>query len=229
LPWYRRFFNRLFGDRTREAGWRPHRVGPPNVMGVVWRVVRLALAALIVIALLAFLLVPSFHNLIVNRVTSSVTTVRKAIFPHYDAVYATGASASTSVGGHLPSLAIDKFTNTYWAALSSDHGPYLKLTFHDPVDLAQIGFDSGANGPTPLDDFLAQPRPHQVHLVFSDGTATDLTLKDEDPKVAKNAQFYAVDARQVTFVEIHVMLVYAPAGASPSSVAIAEVEFRVRD
>jgi hypothetical protein len=229
LPWYRRFFNRLFGVRTREAGWRPHRVGPPNVMGVVWRVVRLALAALIVIALLAFLLVPSFHNLIVNRMTSSVTTVRKAIFPHYDAVYATGASASTSVGGHLPNLAIDKFTNTYWAALSSDHGPYLKLTFHDPVDLAQIGFDSGANGPTPLDDFLVQPRPHLVHLVFSDGTATDLTLKDEDPKVAKNAQFYAVDARQVTFVEIHIMSVYAPAGASPSAVAIAEVEFRVRD
>jgi hypothetical protein len=33
----------------------------------------------------------------------------------------------------------------------------------------------------------------------------------------------------VSFVEIHIMSVYAPAGASPSSVAIAEVEFRIRD
>ncbi len=229
LPWYRRFFNRRFGVRTREAGWRPRRVGPPNVMGVVWRIVRLALGALIVVGLLAFLLVPSFHNLVVNRVTGAVTTVREAIFPHYDAVYATGASASTSTAGHLPTLGIDKFNNTYWAAQAKDPAPYLKVSFHDPVDLAQIGFDSGAAGTAAADDFLAQPRPHNVHLVFSNGTTADLTLKDEDPKVAKNAQFYPVEAKQVTFVEIHIMSVYAPAGASPSSVALAEVEFRVRD
>ncbi len=229
LPWYRRFFNRLFGVRTREAGWRPHRVGPPNVMGMVWRIVRLAIGALIVIGLLAFLLVPSFHNLVVDRVTSAFTTVRKAVFPHFDAVYATGASASTSTAGHLPNLAIDKFTNTYWAAQAKDPAPYLKLSFHDPVDLAEIGFDSGAAGTAAADDFLIQPRPHSVHLVFSNGTTKDLTLKDEDPKVAKNAQFYPIDAKQVSFVEIHIMSVYAPAGASPSSVALAEVEFRVRD
>ena len=229
LPWYRRFFNRLFGVRTREAGWRPHRVGPPNVMGMVWRIVRLAIVALIVVGLLAFLLVPSFHNGVVNRVTSGVTTARKAIFPHYDAAFPTGASASSSIAGHLPNLAIDKFTNTYWAARAGDPSPFLKVTFPEPVDLAQIGFDSGAAGTTPADDFLVQPRPHIVHLVFSNGTAKDLTLKDEDPKVAKNAQFYAIDAKNVTFVEIHIMSVYAPAGASPSAVAIAEVEFRVKD
>jgi hypothetical protein len=229
LPWYRRFFSRLFGVRTREAGWRPHRVGPPNVMGMVWRIVRLAIAALIVIGLLAFLLVPSFHNLVVDRVTSTVTTVRKAVFPHFDAVYATGASASTSTAGHLPTLAIDKFNNTYWAAQAKDPAPYLKVSFHDPVDLAEIGFDSGAAGTAAADDFLTQPRPHNVHLVFSNGTTKDLALKDEDPKVAKNAQFYPIEAKQVTFVEIHIMSVYATAGASPSSVALAEVEFRVRD
>jgi hypothetical protein len=229
LPWYRRFFNRLFGVRTREAGWRPRRVGPPNVLGLVWRIVRLAIGALIVVAVLAFLLVPSFHNLVVNRVTSGVTTVRKAFFPRYDAVYATGASASTSIAGHLPTLAVDKFNNTYWAALPRDTAPYVKVSFHDPVDLAQIGFDSGATGTAATDDFLAQPRPRQVHLVFSNGTTTDLTLKDEDPKVAKNAQFYPIEAKQVSFVEIHIMSVYATAGAAPSSVAIAEVEFRVKN
>jgi len=73
---------------------------------------------------------------------------------------------------------------------------------------------------------LAQPRPHTVHLVFSNGTAADLTLKDQD---ATKAQFYAIDAKQVKSVEIHVTSVYAPAGASPSSVAITEVEFRVKN
>ena len=229
LPWYRHFFNRIFRVRTREAGWRPHRVGPPNVMGLIWRVVRLALVGLIAVGLLAFLLVPSFHSLVVNRVTSGVTTVRKAFFPRYDAVYATGASASTSIAGHLPTLAIDKFNNTYWGAQPSDHKPFLKVSFHDPVDLAQIGFDSGAAGTAATDDFLAQPRPKEVHLVFSNGTTATLTLKDEDPKVAKNAQFYPVEAKQITFVEIHIDSVFATAGAAPSSVAIAEVEFRVKN
>jgi hypothetical protein len=229
LPWYRRFFSRLFGVRTREAGWRPHRVGPPNVMGAFWRIVRLAIGALIVVGVLAFLLVPSFHNLVVQRVTSTVSTVRKAIFPHYEAVHATGASASTAIAGHLPNLAIDTFNNTYWAAQAKDPRPFLKVTFHDPVDLAEIGFDSGAAGATPADEFVAQPRPHDVHLVFSDGSTKDLSLKDDDPKVVKNAQFYPVEAKQVTFVEIHIVSVYATAGASPSSVALAEVEFRIKN
>lgn len=229
LPWYRRLFSRVFGVQTREAGWRPRRVGPPNVMGAVWRIVRLAVAALLLVAILAFLLVPPFHDAVSHRVTSAVTTVRKALFPRYDPVYPIGASASTAIAGHPPTLAIDKFLNTYWAALASDRTSYLKLSFAEPVDLAQIGFDSGASGTTPVDDFLAQPRPHLVHLVFSNGTTTDLTLRDEDPRVAKNAQFYTIDAKQVTFVEIHIMSVYAPAGASPSSVAIAEVEFRIKD
>lgn len=229
LPWYRRFFNRIFGVRTREAGWRPQRVGPPNVMGMVWRIIRLAFAALLIVAVLAFVLIPPFREGIISRVTSAVTTVRKAVLPKYDAVYPTGASASTSTAGHLPNLAIDKFINTYWAARAGDPSPFLKLTFPEPVDLAEIGFDSGAAGTTPADDFLAQPRPHTVHLVFSNGITKDLTLKDEDPKVAKNAQFYAIDVKNVTFVEIHIMSVFAPAGASPSAVAIAEVEFRVKD
>src|SRR5437879_13130416 len=79
LPWYRRFFNRLFGGRTREAGWLPRRVGPPNVEGVVWRIVRLPIAALIIVGLLAFLLVPSSRNLVVTPLSAAVSTVRKPI------------------------------------------------------------------------------------------------------------------------------------------------------
>src|SRR5205823_14718900 len=53
LPWYRRFFNRVFRVREREAGWRPKRVGAPNVMGGVWRIIRLALLAVLIVAELA--------------------------------------------------------------------------------------------------------------------------------------------------------------------------------
>lgn len=228
-PWYRRVLNRVFGVRTREAGWRPQRVGPPNVMGMVWRIIRLAVLALIVVGLLAFVLVPSFHNLVVDRVTSGFTTIRKAVRPNYDPVYPIAASASTAIASHPPMLAMDRFSNTYWAALGSDRAPVLVLRFSGPQDLAEIGFRSGASGTAPADAFLSQPRPHTVHVVFSNGYATDLTLKDQD---ATQPQFYPIEdgkAKQVTFVEIHVQSVYAPAGASASSVAITEVEFKIKD
>jgi zinc ribbon protein len=224
LPWYRRFLNRIFGTRTREAGWRPQRIGRPNVIGGAWRIIRLAIAAAIVVAVLAFLLIPSFHTLVVDRVTSAVTAVRKIVHPNYDPIYPIGASASSSIAGHPPSLAMDKFNNTYWAASTSDHNPTLVLRFQGPEDLAEIGFTSGASGTAPADQFLSQPRPHAVHLVFSDGTTQDLNLVDE-----ASAQFYPTNVKQVTFVEIHVLSTWATANASPSSVAITEVEFRIKD
>jgi hypothetical protein len=105
----------------------------------------------------------------------------------------------------------------------------LVVRFSGAQDLAEIGFRSGASGTAPADAFLAQPRPHLLHLVFSNGYATDLTLKDQD---ATQPQFYPLEegkAKQITFVEVHVQSVYAPAGASGSSVAITEVEFKTKD
>jgi hypothetical protein len=229
LPWYRRFLNRVVGVRTREAGWRPQRVGPPNVMGLVWRIVRIAIGAVIVVALLAFLLVPSFHNLVVDRATKTFHTLRVALHPNYDAVYPIAATATTQIANHPASLAIDKFSNTYWASSAGDRAPVIVARFSGPQDVAEVGFRSGASGIAPADAFLSQPRPHVVHLVFSNGYTIDLTLKDQD---ATQPQFYSVDdtkAKQVTFVEIHVQSVYAPAGASSSSVAITEIEFKTKD
>lgn len=225
LPWYRRFFNRLLGVRTREAGWRPRRVGAPNVMGFVMRIVRLAILVILVVGVLAFLLVPPFHNLVVDRTTTAFTTVRKIVHPNYDPIHPIGASATTAIAGHPPTLAIDGFNNTYWAALPSDRAPILVTKFANPVDLADIGFTSGASGTAPGDQFLGQPRPHAVHLVFSNGSTQDVSLAD-----SATPQFFTLnDAKQVTSVEIHVMTVWATAGAAPSSVAITEVEFRVKD
>jgi hypothetical protein len=228
LPWYRRFFNRVFGVRTREAGWRPSRVGPPNVMGGVWRIIRLAIGALIVLALLAFLLIPRFHNLVVDRATSAFTTVRKAVHPNYVPVTPIGASASSATAGHGPMLAIDRYSNTYWAALASDRAPVLVVHFSGPQDIAAIVFRSGASGTAPADAFNLQPRPHGLHLVFSNGYTTDITLNDQDATQTQSTLIDETKAKQVTFVEIHVVTVYAPAAASPSFVAITEVEFRTK-
>jgi hypothetical protein len=191
---------------------------------MVFRLIRLAILALIVVGLLAFLFVPPFHNLVVDRATAAFTTIRKAVHPNIEAVHPTGASASTAIAGHLPGLAIDNATNTYWAASPKDPAPDLVINFGGPVDLAEIGFTSGASGTAPGDQFISQPRPKQVHLVFSDKSTADLTLSDD-----AKATFYTISAKQVTFVQIHILSTYLPAGASPSSVAITEVEFKTKD
>lgn len=223
LPWYRRLWNRMF-HRTYAAGYRHRRVGPPNVMGAFWRIVRLALGLIIVLAVLAFALVPSFRTGVINRVHDTINPLRVQLFPHYDPIHPTGASASTSIPGHLPTLAIDGFSNTYWAASPRDAAPYLKISFASPVDLFDIGITPGAAGSTPADGYLTQPRPQTVHLVFSDGTTQNVSVAD-----LQKAQFFSINAKQVTFVEIHILSVWPVAGASHSAVAIAEVEFRTKD
>ena len=192
--------------------------------GMAARIGRSGIAAVIVLSVLAFLLVPPFHAAVVNKVTAAVTAIRKAIHPNLDPVHAIAATATTSTPGHSADLARDTFSNTYWAAKVSDRAPVLVLKFSDPVDLAEIGITPGASGAAPQDQFLAEPRPKQVHLVFSNGDSTDITLSDSN-----QAQFTAIDVKQVTSVEIHVMSTWAPAGAAPSSVAITEVEFKMKD
>jgi len=228
LPWYRRFFSRLFGVRTREAGWRPRRVGPPNVMGGVMRVVRLAIVAMLAVGILGFLLIPPFHNLVVNKVTAGVTSVRKVVHPNYDTVYPVAAAATSQTAGHAASLTIDRTSNSYWAAIPTDKTPQLVFTFSEPQDLSEILFRSGAPGAQPS-DFLNQPRPKAVHIIFTDAqgkliTATDITLTDQE-----GSQFYPIEAKQTTTARIQIQSVYPATGAARSAVAMAEVEFKIKD
>ena len=228
LPWYRRFFNRLFGVRTREAGWRPRRVGPPNVMGGVMRVVRLAIVAMLAVGILGFLLIPRFHHLVVNKVTAGVTSVRKVVHPNYDTVYPVAAAATSQTAGHAASLTIDRTSNSYWAAIPTDKTPQLVFTFSEPQDLSEILFRSGAPGAQPS-DFLNQPRPKAVHIIFTDAqgkliTATDITLTDQE-----GSQFYPIEAKQTTTARIQIQSVYPATGAARSAVAMAEVEFKIKD
>ena len=228
LPWYRRFFSRLFGVRTREAGWRPRRVGPPNVMGGVMRVVRLAIVAMLAVGILGFLLIPRFHHLVVNKVTAGVTSVRKVVHPNYDTVYPVAAAATSQTAGHAASLTIDRTSNSYWAAIPTDKTPQLVFTFSEPQDLSEILFRSGAPGAQPS-DFLNQPRPKAVHIIFTDAqgkliTATDITLTDQE-----GSQFYPIEAKQTTTARIQIQSVYPATGAARSAVAMAEVEFKIKD
>jgi ribosomal protein L40E len=209
-PWYRKLFPArqpvAAGDRSGikvSAG--------PSRAGTLFRFIALGLVAVVV---LAYLAVPSVKTKVNNSVSSAYTTARRHFSPVYDPVRPTSAVGSSAVGTHPARLVIDLLKPTYWAAnTATDKQPVLKLVFSSPVDLDRILVTSGA-----AQDFATLARPKDVHLVFSDKSTADLTFKD-DP----NPQAYDLAAKQVTYVEIHIVTTYA--SAQSSDVAVNEVEF----
>ncbi len=216
VPWWRRLF--FARRRVVTAGERPKRAGADGVGHLLFSLLKWGLAAIVLLALLFYALLPSVRTPVNDRVTSAFTSVRKQFFPHYDPVHPLTAIATSSIPGHTPDKAIDGIKQTYWAAdITSDKEPVLILNFAQPTDLAFVLFTSGVP-----DNFQAQARPQKVHLVFSDGTSKDLTLRDE----AKPQQ-HTIDARQVTRLEIHILTVYP--STQGTAVAVNEVEFWTRN
>ena len=209
-PWYRKLFPArqpvAAGDRSAikvSAG--------PSRTGTVFRVIALGVVAVVV---LAYFAVPSVKTKVNNSVASAYTAARRHFSPVYDPVRPTSATGSSAVGTHPSRLTIDLLKPTYWAAnTGTDKQPVLKLVFSSPVDLDRILVTSGA-----AQDFATLARPKDVHLVFSDKSTTNLTLKD-DP----NPQAYDLAAKQVTSVEIHILTTYP--SAQSTDVAVNEVEF----
>ncbi|HYM51723.1 MAG TPA: zinc ribbon domain-containing protein [Candidatus Limnocylindrales bacterium] len=227
LPWYRRLLNWMVPRRTRQAGWRPNRVGGISVMRLIGRLVRTAIVLLVALFLILFALVPAFRAAVQKDVNQAYNTARIAIHPNIDSVTLVSATASSTIPGHDALKAIDSFINTYWAARPQDAQPVLHIQFARPVaNLAFLVIHTGPSGTGPADQFKAQPRPARLHLVYSDGTGQDVTVSD-DPTV----QRLTLSAKDVSSVDIHVLSTYPPLYGAPtdSSVAITEIEFQMKD
>ena len=117
-------------------------------------------------------------------------------------------------------LAIDRDSTSYWQSRGAA-GAALEVSFDRPVELAKIGITPG----TP-EDYLAEPRPSRLHVVFSDGAgnavgSSDLNLVDE-PKF----QVKTVKAKNVVRVQISISEVVPAQQGGGDDPAIATVEFR---
>jgi hypothetical protein len=172
--------------------------------------------------LLIVALVGPWRQSIFDGVRKAGTKVKNFLVANYEPVHPSGAEASTALPDAPASNAIDGATNTAWkeADPGDGVGQKLILTFESPVDLDRIGFHSGVSDQP--DEFLAQPRPHELHLAFSDGSAKDVTLKD-----SPNFQTFKVKARHAVRVEITVQSVYTSYKGGHDC-GIAEVELFTR-
>src|SRR5205085_4476765 len=155
-------------------------------------------------------------------VVRTLESARKVIVPRYEQIYPERAEATSSVPDHGPELTVDNAPNTFWSegAPTRGDGETVFVTFETSVDLGRIGFFSGAQAKP--QDFLSQPRPHDVVLTFDGADPKTIQLKDKPA-----FQSFDVGAHDVRVVTIRIASVYvSPLGGTATS--IGEVEFFVK-
>nr|MDP8970979.1 hypothetical protein [Actinomycetota bacterium] len=232
IPWWRRIFRRR--KRVLPAGTRPGRTdraagGAGESRGrVAWRGVRKVgrrVLSLVVAAAALLALVGAFvpaarpwRAAVMDRVEAVYGVGRRLISPRYVNVHPVQATASSHLPSREPGLAIDRIKDFSWAegAPGDGVGERLIVTFAEPVDIYRVGFYSGSSQEP--EAFTAQPRPKDLHLVFSDGSSADVTLND-----TWDFQPFEAGGKQVTEVVIRIDSVYGP--APDGACAIREVEF----
>lgn len=208
-PWWRRFFP---ARTTTAAGTRPAHAPTERAWGSAFvRVVALGVIALLV---LAYIVVAPLHNKVNSTISSAYESAHRHFSPTLTYVRPSDATASSQLQLHTARQSIDLIKETYWAAnTATDKQPTLRIVFPTPVDFDQILLTSGA-----ANDYATVGRPKDVSIVMSDKSSVRLTFKD-----VPDATTYDVTARGVTWIEIHILSIYATA-QSPD-VAINEVEF----
>jgi hypothetical protein len=155
-------------------------------------------------------------------IVRTLESARKVVIPRYEQIYPERAEATSSVPDHGPELAVDNAPNTHWSegAPTLGNEEILYITFEDAVDLGRIGFYSGAQSKP--QDFLSQPRPHEVVITYDGVDPQTIRLADKPA-----FQSFDVDAQNVRVVALRVSSVYvSPLGGTATS--IGEVEFFVK-
>ena len=209
-------------DRVRKSGRAVRKRARMTVRAgksVVSRFMRVA-AVLGVIGVAGVSLGP-WRNGLHEKANRFLQNVRQKIHsqvsPTYQTVHPINAIATSSAGGHAPSLLIDNADNTYWSEGKKPNGTLSRVTvtFESPVEIGRVGFRNGSAD----DATIEQPRrPEKVRLLFGGGQEKEVTLKD-----VVTFQAFSVSAHKVKSVDIVIESVHGPAKGHPSS--ITEIEF----
>lgn len=222
VPWWKRILPR----RKAAAGDRPMRKGGSRQTGA--RRVRRAvgrgarIAAVLTVLGLGLGVAGPWRGSVTARLGDGYQWAKELFFPSLEQVHPVAAEATSALDAHPAELAIDGANNRAWTegAEGDGVGEQVVLTLAEPVDLAKIGFLPGASSKP--EEFLAQPRPKDLHMVFSDGSATDVRLED-----SAEFQAFDVDAKAVTQVTVQIVSVY-PSFKGGHDCSISEIELRAR-
>lgn len=231
-PFWKRWFRRK--PKVHEAGDRPMRGrkgggakgkmrGAKKAAGgakrTVARVTRV-IALLAIVGVAVGVTVGPWRAPVQEWAMERFDRVRQVVAPSFEAVNPVAAEASSEAEGHPARNAIVG-TNLWWAGTGGDDGigERLLLEFDPPADIAVIGVIPGA---ADTEEYVAQPRPRRLHLVFDTGRTETLEIEDRH-----EFQPFRIDvAEGVSRVEVQIDDVWR--GQEGSNVSLTLIEFQVR-
>ena len=199
VPWYRRIFRRN-KSQVMAAGDRPTSLGRGK-RGAGWFLKRLLVVVLVlvlVVPVVGYFAVPSFHNQI-------------------NSLLGQGGTSATLLQ-HPSTNALDKDVNTFWLADQASGHTTVTVSFAQTTDLAGLIFNTGAPGT----DFATYGRPREVQLVFP-GVPTPVAMLLND--VAAPQKLCLPTKAQVRTFDIRIVSSYPPSGGDQNLVATREIEF----
>jgi hypothetical protein len=225
LSWWRRLLQRLRGhddEAPADDTGREARAARRAAARDRWSAVRRGVMAVVTVVVVVILLVPPLRTRVSDAGRAVAQDVRRLLAPTWVEVHPSSATDSAELPGHGAAMAIDGLSDTFWAAPFPGAGgapPLLTVFFSHPMTVEAIGFTIAA--PTQTQQYLAEPRPHQVHVVFSDASTQDLQLAD-----TRSFQSFRVGAHQVTSIAVEIATVWT--GQAGNDVTLAEIEFYQR-
>jgi hypothetical protein len=235
--WWKKLLPRR-GPKRRKAGARPsarktRKSFPAKIMGVLLGGVGRVVGVIMLVAGLVYGIVPNIRDSVNEQFSSISHTIKGWISPSYSEVHpAAGRVKATPPGGTQPgALAVDGHKNTFWLTpQTKGQEPVLVVAFADKIDLSRIiiynGIGEGAltSAGKPA-AYLSYARPSKLHLVFDNGKATDVTIKDDTPAPHTISVSNGSGIRRV---EIHLPELYQAANPG-RPIAITEIEFFRKD
>jgi hypothetical protein len=141
--------------------------------------------------------------------------------PTFNPVNPTGAEASSQLPDHPAAHAIDTGSNTFWAEGAEGEGTGQSITvqFAEPFKVGKVGIFPGRSG----EEFLAQPRPKDIHLELLDGAGASLGAQDATLNDTADLQLIDVSGDGVSAIRIEIRSVHA--GQSGQEASITDLQF----
>ncbi len=227
LPWWKTLFSGKKGGKvSKEAkGGKGSRAKANEAKYKTQRLMAKVRFIFMAIALLSLVGVnvamPNLRGEVFKKVKGGFTSVQSSINPKFKTVNAVAVTATSAVPGHEPDFANDLVLNSFWAEAAEGDGvgQTISFTFEAASDLTKVLITAGSTDSP--ENYLNQPRPKELHLVFDNGGSADVTLEDE---FRKSQSFSLKGAAGVTKVDVVVSSVYK--GRAGLDTAIAEIEFK---
>ncbi len=165
---------------------------------------------------------PSPRAEVMRRARGGVGGIQDLFNPKVKSVIPLEPTATSAIAGREAKFASDLGINSFWAegAEGDGVGQTITFTFAEPTDLTKVLITSGSTDT--LENYLANPRPKELHLVFDNGGSADIELSEGEYRKAQG--FNLKGANGVSKVDIVISSIYPGRGALDT--AIAEVEFK---